>query len=108
MPKFTKNVEIEDVHRVLRPGIGYVAIGRITVGDLAQALIDGDIRYAPKYQRGVSDGHDFTVETLLDLPSGKSSIDQKRAEAMAAKYLMAVAGKDRVLYNPDVIWNARR
>ena len=38
MAMFTKNVVIGDVHRVKRPGIGAVFVGKITIGDLAQAL----------------------------------------------------------------------
>lgn len=111
MAKFTKNVIIEDVHCVKRPGIGPVYVGRITVGDLADALIGGDVKYAPKYQRGLkaSDDNVYDSETLVDIHSDTLLIERKRAEAMAAKYLMAVSGSStRMLFNPGVIWNARR
>lgn len=110
MAKFKKTVQIEDVHRVKRPGIGYVYVGRISIGDLAEALADGDLRYAPKYQRGMkqSDDNSFDSDTLLEITNDKLEIQVKRAEAMAAKYLMALkADPDRMLFNPDVIWNAR-
>ncbi len=110
MAKFKKTVQIEDVHRVKRPGIGYVYVGRISIGDLAEALADGDLRYAPKYQRGMnqSDDNDFDNDTLLEITNEKLAIQVKRAESMAAKYLMATKDDpERVLFNPDVIWNAR-
>ncbi len=111
MAMFTKNVVIGDVHRVKRPGIGAVFVGKITIGDLAQALTDGDIKYAPKYQRGLKPSEDnvYHPDSLIDIHSDKLLIESKRAEAMAAKYLMALSGEgDRMLFNPDVIWNARR
>lgn len=110
MAKFTKNVVIEDVHRVKRPGIGPVYVGRITIGDLADALTGGDVKYAPKYQRGlkVSDDNIYDSETLVDIHSENLQIEVKRAEAMAAKYLIALSGEgSRMLFNPDIIWNAR-
>lgn len=110
MAKFKKTVQIEDVHRVKRPGIGYVYVGRISIGELAEALVDGDLRYAPKYQRGMKphDENVFDNDTLLEITNDKLEIQVKRAEAMAAKYLMALKDvPDRMLFNPDVIWNAR-
>lgn len=110
MAKFKKTVQIEDVHRVKRPGIGYVYVGRISIGDLADALAEGDLRYAPKYQRGMkqSDENFFDTDTLLEITNEKLEIQIKRAEAMAAKYLMAKEEHaERMLFNPDVIWNAR-
>lgn len=111
MAKFIKNVVIEDIHRVKRPGIGDVYTGRITVGDLADALTSGDVKYAPKYQRGFKPSEDnvYDPDTLVDIHSEKLLIETKRAEAMAAKYLIALSGEGtRFLFNPDVIWNARR
>lgn len=110
MAKFKKTVAIEDVHRIKRPGIGHVYVGRISIGDLAEALADGDLRYAPKYQRGMkqSDDNYFDSETLLEITNERLEIQVKRAEAMAAKYLIALGDDpERVLFNPDVIWNAR-
>ncbi len=110
MAKFTKNVIIGDVHRVKRPGIGSVFVGRITIGDLADALAGGDVKYAPKYQRGLkaSDDNVYDSETLVDIHSPNLLIEVKRAEAMAAKYLIALSGTGtRIFFNPDVIWNAR-
>lgn len=111
MAKFTKNVVIEDIHRVKRPGIGDVFVGRITVGDLADALAAGDVKYAPKYQRGMklSEDNVYDPDSLVDIHSDKLLIETKRAEAMAAKYLIALSGEGtRMLFNPDVIWNARK
>lgn len=111
MPKFVTNVLIEGVDRIWRPGIGYVYKGRISIGDLAEALLNGQIKYAPKYQRGQkpSDDNDFTEKTLLDISDPTLAIERKRAEAMAAKYLVPLSdGADRELYNPDIIWNARK
>lgn len=111
MAKFTKNVVIDDIHRVKRPGIGEVYVGRITIGDLAEALAAGDVKYAPKYQRGLKPSEDnvYTADSLLDIHSDKLLIETKRAEAMAAKYLMALSGEGkRFLFNPDIIWNARK
>lgn len=110
MPKFTKNVVIEGVDRIWRPGIGYVYKGRISIGDLALALINGDIKYAPKYQRGPkpSDDNDFDAHTLLQITDPNLDISEARAEAMAAKYLLGLQDhKHREFYNPDVMWNAR-
>ncbi|QYC11438.1 DNA sulfur modification protein DndB [Brevundimonas nasdae] len=110
MAKFTKNVVIGEVHRVKRPFIGPVYVGRITIGDLADALIGGDVKYAPKYQRGLkgSDDNVYDSETLVDIHSDTLLIESKRAQAMAAKYLIALAGDgSRMLFNPDIIWNAR-
>ncbi len=110
MPKFTKKVTIDSVDRIHRPGIGYVYKGRISIADTALGLIDGDIKYAPKYQRGQkpNDDNDFDSKTLLDITNDQLAIETKRAEAMAAKYLLGLhSDKHRELYNPDIIWNAR-
>ncbi len=111
MPKFVKNVVIESVDRIHRPGIGHVYKGKITIGDLAEALISGDIKYAPKYQRGKknSDGSDFDSKTLLQITDPDLEIQEARAAAMAAKYLVGDDEEvDREFYNPDIIWNARK
>jgi hypothetical protein len=111
MPKFTKNVTLDAVDKIWRPGIGDVYKGRISVADLAEGLISGDIKYAPKYQRGQkqSDDNDFDSRTLLDITNDKLAIERKRAEAMAAKYLLGFHDDaHREFYNPDIIWNARR
>ena len=111
MPKFTKNVTIDGVDRIYRPGIGYVYKGKISIGDLAEALKRGDIKYAPKYQRGQKKGDDvdFDATTLLDITDPKLDIQVRRAQAMAAKYVMGMFDKpDREFYNPDIIWNARK
>ena len=111
MPKFTRNVIIENVDRIYRPGIGYVYKGRISIGDLAEALKRGDIKYAPKYQRGQkrSADTDFDSTTLLDISDPKLDIQVRRAQAMAAKYVIGMFDQpDREFYNPDIIWNARK
>lgn len=109
MPTFKRSSTIVDVHRIKRPGIGSVYQGKITIGELARALMNGDIRYAPKYQRGLkqSDENTFDNQTLLDISNERLLIEKNRAYAMACKYLMALNGEDIALYNPDVIWNAR-
>jgi hypothetical protein len=112
MPKFKKNVEIDGVDRIKRPGLGYVYKGRISIGELAEGLIAGDIKYAPKYQRGPKrsdDDDDFDSQTLLDITSDKLKIEHGRAAAMAAKYLMGlIDDSHREFYNPEIIWNARQ
>jgi hypothetical protein len=111
MPKFTKNVTIEGVDRIFRPGIGYVYKGRMSIGDVAEALKRGDIKYAPKYQRGQKKAEDvdFDATTLLEITDPKLDIQVRRAQAMAAKYVMGMFDKpDREFYNPDIIWNARK
>lgn len=103
--------ELDDVLRVWRPGIGHVYRGKITIGDLHDGLADGLIKYSPKYQRGwrpnlnrEADPHDLVPITEPGL-----NIELWRAEAMAAKYLVALSGAGpKVLYNPDVVWNARK
>jgi hypothetical protein len=112
MPKFKKNVEIAGVDRIHRPSLGYVYKGTINIADVAEGLADGDLKYAPKYQRGAQ-GEEFDNSTLLEVTNERLDIDQKRAAQMAAKYLMGLddstAGspEHRELFNPDIIWNAR-
>lgn len=112
MSKFKKNIEISNVDRIHRPGIGYVYKGIISLGDLAHGLADGNLKYAPKYQRGAV--NDFDDATLVHVTDESILIDVTRASQMAAKYLM---GFDRShknpddaveFFNPDVIWNARK
>jgi hypothetical protein len=104
------HVELEDVYRVKRPGIGYVYRGRTTVGDLFDGLEDGFIKYSPKYQRGYRPSLNLEANPhdLVSLGDDKLAIERWRAEAMAAKYLGAVNDAGKVLYNPDVVWNARK
>jgi len=106
-----RETTLNDVHRIKRPGIGYVYRGKITIGGLYLGLKYGDIRYAPKYQRGyrpaVKDVTEY--ETLVEITTEGLLIEVPRAESMAAKYLMALRNYgDKHLYNPDVIWNARK
>ncbi|MEA2682180.1 MAG: hypothetical protein QOK05_508 [Chloroflexota bacterium] len=109
---FSKAITLEDVHRIKRPGLGYIYRGKITVGDLFGALNEGDVRYAPRYQRGYKPGAEVSeaeYDQLVDIKTKDLNIERPRAQAIAAKYLMAIAGEgNKVLYNPDVIWNARR
>ncbi len=108
---FTKKIQLNDVHRIKRPGVGYVYTGKITIGGLYLGLMDGDVRYSPKYQRGfrpslqVDEGE---YDRLLQIDDERLNIDRDRAASMAVKYLMAVNNvSDKMLYNPDVIWNVR-
>ena len=113
MSKFKKNIEISNVDRIHRPGIGYVYKGIISLGDLARGLADGNLKYAPKYQRGAIDDK-FDERTLVDVTDENILIDYNRAAQMAAKYLMGFDEShnnpdDAVeFFNPDVIWNARQ
>ena len=104
-----KYITIQGVLRVKRPRIGYVYQGKITIGELALGLINGDIKYAPKYQRGLKQSDENVIDEsmLLPITDDRLLIDKKRADAMAVKYLMALNGQDSALYAPEVIWNAR-
>ena len=47
--------------------------------------------------------------TLLKIDDNQLDIDPKRAANMAVKYLMAANHfGDKKLFNPDVVWNARK
>jgi hypothetical protein len=116
MPKFIKNIQITDVDRIIRPGVGHIYKGTMTIGDLAEGLADGNLKYAPKYQRG-ADIEDEKIDAvlLLDVTDEKLEIDPHRAAQMAAKYLLGLEGdhdgteEDELeFFNPDVIWNARK
>jgi hypothetical protein len=112
MPKFVKNIEIQDVDRISRPGVGYIYKGKISSGDLAEILIEGDLRYAPKYQRGYK--QEFDENTLFEITHEDLEIDQKRAASMAAKFLLGLDtskhGPDErhEFFNPDITWNVRK
>jgi hypothetical protein len=104
------SIDIGGVLRTKRPGIGMVYRGEITIGQLAKALGDNTILYAPKYQRGFKNTEEdpSEYEGLFRIDDERLRIDEKRAATIAAKYLMAMVGEgDIVLYNPDVIWNIR-
>jgi hypothetical protein len=112
MPKFQKNIIIEDVDCIRRPGVGPIYKGKISSGDLAEGLIDGNLKYAPKYQRGYK--QDFDENTLFDITHEELEIDQHRAASMAAKFLLGLddskhdSEESREFFNPDIIWNARK
>src|SRR5262249_7849543 len=113
MSTLSKNIVVRNVHRVKRPGLGYVYKGTISIAALHKALRDGDIAYSLKYQRGTKDPS-LEVDPDLLLPlhelslrEGKLDVKVARAQQMAVKYLIARAGSDYALYNPDIIWNAR-
>jgi hypothetical protein len=105
------HAELDEVYRIKRPGIGYVYRGRITIGELYDGLEDGLIKYSPKYQRGYKPSLNLEADPhkLVPITDEDLMIEKWRAEAMAAKYLVAVSGTGpKVLYNPDVVWNARK
>lgn len=112
---FVKNFKIPSVDRLHRPGVGFVHKGTFTIGEVALALIDGDLKYAPKYQRGAG-SEEYDETTLLDITNEKLDIDAKRAEAMAAKFLMGLDEEMKKedpenaleLFNVEVIWNIRK
>jgi len=107
---FSRKLTLSDVHRIKRPDIGYVYIGKISIGNLYLALLDGDIAYAPKYQRGFSPAlevDDVEYDKLVSINDERLVMQSDRAEAIACKYLMAVNGLDKKLFNPEIIWNAR-
>ena len=105
-------IRVDDVHRIRRPGLGYVYTGRVTIGALYQGLTDGLIKYAPKTQRGFKATKNVDPEEydrLLEIFDDRLVLDRRRASAIAVKYLMALDGSaNRLLFNPDVVWNARR
>src|SRR5262249_30578260 len=104
MSTLSKNLVLQNVHRVKRPGLGYVYKGTISVAALHKALRDGDVAYSLKYQRGTKDPHlKVDPDLLLPIHSDKLDIKVGRAQQMAVKYLIARAGNDYALYNPDII-----
>jgi hypothetical protein len=108
----TKNITLQNVHAVQRPGIGNVYKATVTVGELHGALLDGDIGYSLKYQRGPKKNVEVEEDKtgmLLSIYDNRLNIVKSRAEQIAVKYLMArnVEHSPYVLYNSDVIWNAR-
>jgi hypothetical protein len=83
---FSNKTTLSDVHRIKRPGIGYVYIGKITIGQLYLALLDGDISYAPKYQRGFKpalDVDDVEYDQLVNINDDRLVLDPDRADAIA-------------------------
>jgi hypothetical protein len=112
MPKFVKNIEIHDVDRIHRPGVGFIYKGKISSGDLAEGLIEGNLKYAPKYQRGYK--LDFDENTLFEITHENLEIDQRRAASMAAKFLLGLDDSNHgpeeshEFFNPDITWNARQ
>jgi len=105
-------IRVDDVHRIKRPGLGYVYTGRVTIGALYLGLNEGLIKYAPKYQRGFKATKNVEPEEydrLLEIFDDRLVLDRRRASAIAVKYLMALDGSaNSLLFNPDVVWNARR
>lgn len=110
---FVKTLDIGKVDRMYRPGVGEVYKGTFTIGEVAEGLADGELKYAPKYQRGAP-GFDFDETTLLDVTREELDINPDRAAEMAAKYLMGLDHKSmdpddaRELFNVELIWNIRR
>lgn len=107
----SSSTKIEEVHRIKRPGLGRVYNGKVTIGNLYRGLVDGLIQYAPKYQRGFRPAlgvDEKEYDHLFQIDNPKLDINHARAHAIAVKFLMALnAVNDKVLFNPDVIWNAR-
>jgi len=110
---FTKNIQIPNVDRIFREGVGPVFKGVFTIGDLAVGLEEGDLKYAPKYQRGAGN-EEYDETTLFQVTDEKLDIDARRAEEMAAKFLMGFDHEGtereeaREFFNVEVIWNVRR
>jgi hypothetical protein len=105
MTTLTSSIRLEGVTMIDRRGIGPVYRAQISVGTLYRAIRRSTIRYAPKYQRGYKNFAEKTeadLEMLLPVTHPDLQLDDKRAMAMAIKYL------DGRLYTSHVTWNARR
>jgi DNA-sulfur modification-associated len=98
--------KLEGVTRIVRPGVGPVYRGVISLADLAQFLRRATIRYSPLYQRGFKqnlvDVEDWKYHNLLPLDHPDLQIKPDRARAMAVKFLQ---GK---LFTCSIVWNARK
>lgn len=102
---FESGILLKNVDSIYKPGFGKVYRGVIPILELYKGLIKGDIRYAPKYQRGFKltqeDLDEKEYNQVCLLTDTRLQIDDKRAMEMAVKYL---SGN---LFNTEIIWNAR-
>ncbi len=105
-------ITIKPVYRIIRRGVGDVYYGSYPILRLHEAMKNGLVRYAPKYQRGFKRKHeDEDPNSLYDINNPALDIKAKRAASIAAKYLLGLSdapieGNTR-LFNTDIVWNAR-
>jgi hypothetical protein len=99
------SIILNGVDHINRRGIGDVYRGVVTLTQLYKALRKGNIRYAPKYQRGFKlsqeDIPEENYNLLFDLDDPDLNIDEKRVQQMAIKFL------EGRLFTTDILWNAR-
>ncbi|MBV9108759.1 MAG: hypothetical protein JO306_05100, partial [Gemmatimonadetes bacterium] len=98
--------KLQNVTRILRPGIGPVYRAVVSLADLAQFLRRATLRYSPLYQRGFKtalvDVDDWKYRNLLPLDHPDLQIKPERARAMAVKFLQGN------LFTCSLVWNARK
>jgi hypothetical protein len=105
MSRLSSTTTLSDVTFIERRGLGRIYRATISIEDLYNAIRRAVIRYAPRYQRGLSNWAEATeddLDVLLPISDDKSQINPRRAQEMAVKYLL---GK---LYTAHIAWNARR
>jgi len=113
MGSLSSRTEVSNVTAIRRPGVGAIYRAVITIDQLYEALRDSVIRYAPKYQRGFRRSQEDIAEAdydlLLPINDDRLQLDLRRAQAMAVKFLMAMAGdvRGKRLFTSFVVWNAR-
>jgi hypothetical protein len=104
MSTLTAAIQLNDVMRINRRGIGDIYRGQISLQTLHDAIKHSTIRYAPRYQRGFKkhmEKGEADYDLLLPIDHPELQIDPKRSQAMAVKYLQ---GR---LFTSHVTWNAR-
>ena len=108
----TTGTTVNEVSCIERPGVGYVYRAVISLGTLYRLLARSTVRYSPKYQRGTSssivDPDEEMLSRLYPIDSEMIAIERARTHAMAVKFLMGVNDAGKLLFNWEVIWNARR
>jgi DNA-sulfur modification-associated len=107
----TSGTTVTEVTRINRPGVGYVYRAVITLATLYKLLARSVVRYSPKYQRGtgpkIVDPDEEMLSRLYPIESPEIAIERERTYAMAVKFLMGVNDAGKLLFNWEVIWNAR-
>lgn len=104
--QYTSNILLSNVDHYNRPGLGNFYQGKLPLSDLYKSLVKGDVRYAPKYQKGFrnSRGEDLPdahYEQLYQIWDERLDISHERAREMACKFLMGI------FFNVELVWNAR-
>jgi DNA-sulfur modification-associated len=100
-----KGIVLDDVSRIRRPANEWIYRAPIDLETLYHAIVEGDIQYSPRYQRGYDKWANFKdneLDSLLSVTDDKIQIKNERAIAMAIKFLQ---GR---LYTAHLVWNARR